>query len=389
MKILYYNWNENSADDMIETLVLLGHQVKNIHIDIIDYNEDSSFCCALEDELKKESYDLIFTFDFFPLISRTALKFQIPYISWIYDMPHTTLCSPEVKNEVNHIFIFDYNLYIKLKEKGYSSHFYHLSLGVNVNRLKAIIGEPPALMGQAFEVSFVGNLYESCLYNKIKFLPEYLKGYFDGIINSQAQIYGANIIDRLITPDILMELEKWVNLEIPSNYDITSKEMFTDMINEKCTSMERIELLTALAKNHHFTLFTGSNSKLIPNAGNGGIVSYNKDMPCVFRTSKININITLRSITSGIPLRALDIMGAGGFLMSNWQSELAEYFEDGKDLVLFESKEDMLAKTDYYLKHDTERNMIACNGYHKVEKYFSYEVQVKKILSQVFPLKEF
>ena len=75
--------------------------------------------------------------------------------------------------------------------------------------------------------------------------------------------------------------------------------------------------------------------------------------------------------------------------MSNWQSELAEYFEDGKDLVLFESKEDMLAKTDYYLKHDTERNMIACSGYHKVEKYFSYEVQVKKILSQVFPLKEF
>ena len=77
MKILYYNWNENSADDMIETLVLLGHQDKNIHIDIIDYNEDPYFCYALEDELKKESYDLIFTFDFLLKFYKSKFQFKI------------------------------------------------------------------------------------------------------------------------------------------------------------------------------------------------------------------------------------------------------------------------------------------------------------------------
>ncbi len=384
MKILYYDWNENSSDDMIETLTYLGHYVKSVHIDIIDYNEDASFCYELEKELKKEGFGLIFSFDFFPVISRVAMKLEIPYISWIYDMPHITLYSPEVKNEVNHIFIFDYDLYLKLMEKGYSSHLYYMPLGVNVNRLKDMLGKPPALLGETFEVSFVGSLYEGCLYNKINYMPEYLKGYFDGVINAQSQIYGANIFDRSITPDILNELEKWVKLEIPRNYDVKSKELFIDMINQKCTSMERIGLLTAVAAKYPLTLFTGSNPGLIPNAGNGGTVTYDRDMPGVFRTSKININITLRSITSGIPLRALDIMGAGGFLLSNWQPELAENFTDGRDLVLFESTEDMLKKIDYYLKHDSERNMIACNGYERVEKYFSYEVQVKKILSEVF-----
>ena len=57
-------------------------------------------------------------------------------------------------------------------------------------------------------------------------------------------------------------------------------------------------------------------------------------MPLIFRESKINLNITLRSITSGMPLRALDIMGAGGFLLSNYQQELAENYIDGEELVL-------------------------------------------------------
>ena len=107
MKILYYDWNENSSDDMIETLTYLGHYVKSVHIDIIDYNEDASFCYELEKELKKEGFGLIFSFDFFPVISRVAMKLEIPYISWIYDCPLYTLQSKTITNKCNYIFCFD------------------------------------------------------------------------------------------------------------------------------------------------------------------------------------------------------------------------------------------------------------------------------------------
>ena len=60
----------------------------------------------------------------------------------------------------------------------------------------------------------------------------------------------------------------------------------------------------------------------LPNVINMGSVDYYDMMPYVFKCSDINLNITLRSIKTGIPLRAMDIMGAGGFLMSNYQVDL-------------------------------------------------------------------
>ena len=107
------------------------------------------------------------------------------------------------------------------------------------------------------------------------------------------------------------------------------------------------------------------------------------EMPRVFRDSRINLNISLRSIRSGIPLRALDIMGAGGFLMSNYQPELAEYFEDGKELAMYGSAQELIDKTAYYLSHEEERRQIAKAGFGKVQELFSYEVRVTQMLDLV------
>ena len=107
-------------------------------------------------------------------------------------------------------------------------------------------------------------------------------------------------------------------------------------------------------------------------------------MPEVFATSKININISLRSILTGIPLRVIDILGAGGFCLTNYQVELSEYFENGRELVWFESPEDLIDKTEYYLSHDDEREQIAANGLEAAKRLFSYDVLLPKVLSQVF-----
>ena len=110
-----------------------------------------------------------------------------------------------------------------------------------------------------------------------------------------------------------------------------------------------------------------------------GPVKYSDEMPCVFRYSKLNLCPTLKCIQSGIPLRALDIMGSRGVLLSNWQPELAEYFEDGKDCIMYESMEDALAKADFYLQHEDLRKQIAVNGYQKVKENFSYPQRIRTL----------
>ena len=90
--------------------------------------------------------------------------------------------------------------------------------------------------------------------------------------------------------------------------------------------------------------------------------------------------MTNRPFKSGIPLRVFDIMGSGGFLISNYQPELAELFVPGEDIVLYDSIPDLLIKIEYYLEHKDERIQIAKNGYEKVKKYHSYDVRLEEML---------
>lgn len=383
MNILYYCWNENSSADIMDTFKTLGHNFTKVNFVFKDYNKDVEFSSEIENEIMRKSYDIIFSFDFFPIISHIAEKNHIPYVSWVYDMPHRTLFSEEIKNSHNYVFIFDYILYQNISKICGNAHVYHMPLAVNTERLTSMLGEPPAMSGECFDVSFVGSLYEGCLYNKINHLPEYIKGYLEGVMNIQGKIYGANLVMSSITQEVSAELKQYIKVDIPDHYNMSYAQILSDMINAKITSNDRINLLSKAAEKHRLTIFSGSDTRMIKGAENGGIISYDTEMPGVFRTSKININISLRSIESGIPLRALDVMGAGGFLLSNYQSELAEYFVDGEDLVLFSDEEDMLKKIDYYLQHDNEREKIAINGYNKVKKLFDYKIQVEKILNIV------
>lgn len=71
-------------------------------------------------------------------------------------------------------------------------------------------------------------------------------------------------------------------------------------------------------------------------------MDYYTVMNKIFYLSKINLNITLPSIESGIPQRVLDIMGSGGFVLTNYQPEIEEVFEIGKDIEVFHTLEELV-----------------------------------------------
>jgi spore maturation protein CgeB len=112
-----------------------------------------------------------------------------------------------------------------------------------------------------------------------------------------------------------------------------------------------------------------------------GTADYYEEMPYIFHDSKINLNISLRSIRSGIPLRCMDILGNGGFLLSNYQSDFLRHFTPDEDFVYFENETDLLHKIDYYLSHEEERAAIAASGHDKVLKYHNFDVIFDEILS--------
>ena len=152
------------------------------------------------------------------------------------------------------------------------------------------------------------------------------------------------------------------------------------MINRRITAIERIDLLEAVAERYPVDLFTHIRDFPLEGICVHGEVDYFRKMPLIFKQSKINLNITLRSIKSGIPLRAFDIMGAGGFLLSNHQADLLDLFVPDEDFVYYESREDLLRKVGYYLEHQEERKAIAKNGHDKVAARHTYRHRVEEML---------
>lgn len=381
MNILYYTWNENSQIDMVEALNYMGHRVIKCNMPFQNYEEDVEFTRELERIFYEEQCDIFLSFNFFPLIAKSAEKIKKKYISWVYDTPHRTLYSPSIRGEYVYLYIFDKVQYQEIKELG-AKHVFHMPLAVNTRRLNKQLGILDANIEYSQDVSFVGSLYEDNMFQKITYLPEYIKGYLNGIVKAQMMIYGYNLIDEVLGQDMVNMLSQIVRLDLDKSYLWEQKQIYVDMLQAEVTHQERVYLLKNVSDRFDFKLYTGSEAKEFSKEVIGEILSYDRQMPEVFRKSKINLNITLRSITSGIPLRAMDIMGAGGFLLSNYQAELAEYFIDGEDMVLFESCEDMMFKIAYYLEHEEERKRIAENGWNKVQKLYSYEVQLRKILEQ-------
>lgn len=69
--------------------------------------------------------------------------------------------------------------------------------------------------------------------------------------------------------------------------------------------------------------------------------------------------------------------------MTNYQEELNDYFEIGKDIEAYGSIDELLEKCAYYLEHEDIRRKIAENGYEKVKKYHTYNVRIAEMLRKV------
>jgi spore maturation protein CgeB len=331
---------------------------------------------------KIKEYDLVFSVNYFPRVSAACQKAGKKYIIWTVDSPLIAMHHTSVFNECNYIFIFDKFNYCQFRAMGVKQVFY-MPLAVNAERLDKLIDNTPETELVQFDssISFVGGLYHKNSYDAVKDkLPGYLQGYFDAAMWAQLDLFGENIFDRMLTVDILSQLSEIVDFKKKENSLSDLKLVFTStFLGFKMAQMERIESLNRLASRFSVDLYTDEPDSQLDRVKLRGSVNYQADMPKVFNRSKINMNFTIRNIRSGIPLRIWDVLGAGGFLLTNFQAELPAYFENGRDIVYYESLDDMMSKAEYYLSHDDERQTIAQNGHNLVKKHHSYEQRLMKM----------
>lgn len=380
MKILIYEWKAYSYKDIVCSFQKMGHEVFFISQPMKNYDVDDEFVDLLRDELSQKRYDFVFTVNYFSLISNVCQEMNTKYVVWTYDNPLISMYHKSVFNECNYIFTFDKTNYLEFKGMGVENIFY-LPLATDALRMEETIGVQNDDKW-LHEISFVGNMYERNTYNSLEHkLPEYLKGYFDAVIEAQLNISGGNIVEALLTNDILEELDKYFNLKKEKDSFSDLRLVFqTTVLGFKIAQEQRRRGIIELSKKFDVTVYSDSDLSEFIGVDKQGPCDYWSQLPLIFNRSKINVNMTIPNIKSGIPLRVWDVLGAGGFLLTNYQAEIGYYFEDGKDLVCYEDTGDLVEKAEFYLKHEELRKSIALNGHEKVKKYHTYDERIKKML---------
>ncbi len=385
MNILVFEHKNFGIEDFRDSCKHLGYSVKVISTELVQERFCEAFDRLFEQEISAADYDFVFTFNYSVVISQNCNRRGIKYVSWIYDSPLVSLYSYTITNPCNYIFLFDSAQYLELKNGGINT-VYYMPLAVNVRRLDSM--KPTPHIHEVFDsgISFVGSMYNEKhnLFERLTDLSPYTSGYLDAIMQAQLKVYGVNFIEELLTSNILADLQKSVPYKPNKDGIETPAYIYANyFIARRMAQMERHDLLEAVSEKHVVKLYTHNPTPELPNVRNMGAIDFYDNMPYVFKCSKINLNISLRSIKNGIPLRCMDILGAGGFLLSNFQADFLEHFIPGEDFVYFESKEDLLQKCDYYLKHEDKRKEIAQNGYEKAKQFHNYETRLLEILEIV------
>lgn len=395
MHILMYRWKAYNYRDIEQTFLLLGHTVDNIEQELGSYDVSPEFERVIEEKIRGTHYDMVFTVNYFPLISNVCERTGVKYVSWTCDNPLISMYHESVFHACNYIFTFDKTNYLEFRGMGVK-HIWYLPLAVDTERMDALLGAPekpkrrnatqdPEMRKYRGDVAFVGSLYERNSYDKIKNrLPEYLRGYFDAVMEAQLNISGANIVEPMLTTNILEQLQEYFQLEkSEGSFSDLGLIFQTTVLGFKIAEIERRRALIELSKHYRVNVYSNSDVSDLLRIQYCGSVDYWSEMPKVFRMSKINLNFTIPNIKSGIPLRIWDVLGCGGFLLTNYQAEIPYYFKEGEDLVCFDGLEDLCEKVGYYLEHEEERKRIAWNGYHKVREKHSYIERIRTILDTV------
>lgn len=387
MTILIYRYGNICEPDIIRTFQEFGTQVEEICEEITEKKMTASRRVELvHNAIENCRPAMVFSINFFPTIAEVCHIHGLLYCCWTVDAPVPELYSQAITYDTNRIFLFDRSQYLEFREFQ-PDYTFHLPLAAAVERFDQVLGgKKDPLADSRYDISFVGSLYSEKNPLASMELPEYERGYVDALSEAAVFVYGYDLIGNTLSDRCVKTIrEKAPNFYAPENVmaDPERYVAVNSYVGIQAAERERILTLNRLAEHFRVDLFTGSDTAPLNGVNTHGTVKTLIQMPWIFRNSKINLNMTIKPIRTGLPLRIFDILGCGGFCMTNYQEELEDLFRIGTDLEAYGSPEELEEKCAYYLTHEEARRQIAQNGYRKVAEAYTYRIRMAEMLRKI------
>lgn len=126
-----------------------------------------------------------------------------------------------------------------------------------------------------------------------------------------------------------------------------------------------------------FKDFSSHKDRIVPHA------VYLSDFADVLSHSEIALGLLREEVEDRHTQRTFEIPACRSFQLAPRNEEILSYFDEDKEIVCFESLEELKSKIDFYLKNPHLRQRIAQAGFEKViRSHHTYEDRMKTMIEK-------
>lgn len=379
--------NNASIDDIMWGLLELGLEAEySVHRPkLFPFEEES--VAKLKKEL--EGYALAITHNFSVNVAEACHVLGIPYIAWLFDSPQVATYTKYALYPECHIFSFDKAQEARLNAIGLP-HVYYQPLAANIQHSARVNITDADIAKYSCDLSFIGQLYRNTSFEKFyAIITEDERKVVDEALTRKICDWskGSNIYDSF-SDEYIGQIEACIAIDDFKTFNVNHKHIIETLILPPAIAqIERKNLMMLASEICNARLYTidkdVENAAALLGPDRVFPAIHDDDLYKAYYASKINLNVTLRSIETGAPQRIFDIMSVGGTVLSNYQEELEELFVPDHEIMLFESEDEYIDKITYLLTHERDRLSIGINGYKRVVSEYNFKDSLSKMIQKI------
>lgn len=346
--------------------------------EIFDYRKSESFTnyqSDFEQALQKSNCETILSINMKGLDgngiwSDLASEYGVQVCVWFVDDPAPILLHQQqyIKSDMI-AFCWEKAYLEKLKRAGFGK-VYHLPLAASLelfSKRPVDLKTEVAFVGSSMSCEFLNQIRKKFLWN-----PS-----LEPLINNCAEML---LEDNNRDPfEILSQMCKRDSVNLPFS-DIRNLTWLRSLFIHTASMMKRKKIIQSLLQFGVETFGDPNGWKNLfgDTLKTNSDIDYRTELAEIYRSIKININITSCQMPSAVNQRVFDIPACGSFVINDRQGDLNELFESN-EIVTFSSTEDLQEKVRYYSCHEAERIRVIELAYKRILNEHTYINRCKSI----------
>lgn len=359
----------------------LGVEIRDVLL--TDHNINEEWYVNFLNAVIEFKPDFILTFNHLGIsegynnvITNIAEGLGIPIASWFVDSPDVLIGYEEQHlSSLVHVFLWEETRVPQVQALGYQASYLPLAtdpFSFYPVRKKTI---PKRLRKYKSELLFVGAVG---VQSGVKVLSRNIFPYT--LYTMLPQLYKEFIASPIIG---VKEFLDSCNIPEYESMKTIAKQEFSAYFFFYMHTERRVQLMLDIADIHPMIAGEEGWNEVLPPEMLSRVlpsVDYVLDLTCVYQLADINLNTTSPQMKHAVNQRVFDVPVSEAFVLTDYQPALPEFFDVGKEIIAYQSIDELKDLYDFYKRNPQERKKIISAGRKRILSEHLYTHRLQQLI---------